>query len=323
MTRGPISNVNFMKQCHVRISSPLEPTPHQKINTPIWHSRNLLNQLAGPTGVSSLDERSVRTRARTKTKPYTPLKPDKYAIRFYAIVGWDSLYIHSLWDNGPMLIAEISLEKDTSGHSQCYGSFCLGHHEHDIKQKYCGHRLAKNNLLCLTTFYTDMYLLKRYSLLLMKNRVGVSKSKECVGQMEDGGLEVTAAVGLRRQVKRDTKRSPRKVAKDNRIPFPEVAPVTITPHPRYVVFKDSKTVLRRAQQTLFSNSEEAIICVHGLLPIATWIDDEMTRRTILHVGAYNEFMNAIDRVDHCEAQTPRSANTLPVHPNHVNQPQRT
>ncbi|KUF85454.1 hypothetical protein AM588_10000940 [Phytophthora nicotianae] len=29
-----------------------------------------------------------------------PLKPDKFAIRFYAVVGWRSLYIHALWDNG-------------------------------------------------------------------------------------------------------------------------------------------------------------------------------------------------------------------------------
>lgn len=29
-----------------------------------------------------------------------PLKPDKFAIRFYAVVGWESLYVHSFWDNG-------------------------------------------------------------------------------------------------------------------------------------------------------------------------------------------------------------------------------
>ncbi|GMF51142.1 unnamed protein product [Phytophthora fragariaefolia] len=28
-----------------------------------------------------------------------PSKPDKYGVRFYAVVGWSSLYVHSVWDN--------------------------------------------------------------------------------------------------------------------------------------------------------------------------------------------------------------------------------
>ncbi|KAF4137588.1 hypothetical protein GN958_ATG13214 [Phytophthora infestans] len=29
-----------------------------------------------------------------------PYKPDKYGIMLYAMVGWDSLYIHTISDNG-------------------------------------------------------------------------------------------------------------------------------------------------------------------------------------------------------------------------------
>ncbi|KAJ8577397.1 hypothetical protein ON010_g1813 [Phytophthora cinnamomi] len=74
---------------------------------PLRHSRLLLEHfqrkfasIAVPIGVSSLDETGVRTKARAMAKSFMPLKPDKFAIRFYAIVGWRSLYVHSLWDNG-------------------------------------------------------------------------------------------------------------------------------------------------------------------------------------------------------------------------------
>ncbi|EGZ25112.1 hypothetical protein PHYSODRAFT_434171, partial [Phytophthora sojae] len=42
----------------------------------------------------------VRTKARSRARTYMPSKPDKYGLRFYAVVGWDALYVHSLWDNG-------------------------------------------------------------------------------------------------------------------------------------------------------------------------------------------------------------------------------
>eukprot|EP00644_Phytophthora_capsici_P014966 jgi/Phyca11/128420/e_gw1.76.136.1 len=42
---------------------------------------------------------TVATKARSKARTYMPSKPYKYGVRFYAVVGWDSLYVHSLWDN--------------------------------------------------------------------------------------------------------------------------------------------------------------------------------------------------------------------------------
>eukprot|EP00644_Phytophthora_capsici_P000740 jgi/Phyca11/109379/e_gw1.16.787.1 len=46
---------------------------------------------------------TVPTKARSKARTYMThsksSKPDKYGVRFYAVVGWDSLYVHSLWDN--------------------------------------------------------------------------------------------------------------------------------------------------------------------------------------------------------------------------------
>ncbi|EGZ23243.1 hypothetical protein PHYSODRAFT_487456, partial [Phytophthora sojae] len=64
------------------------------------HFQRKFAATAVPFGVSSLDENGVRTKARSAAKFFMPLKPDKFAIRFYAVVGWGSLYVHSLWDNG-------------------------------------------------------------------------------------------------------------------------------------------------------------------------------------------------------------------------------
>ncbi|EGZ07314.1 hypothetical protein PHYSODRAFT_528593, partial [Phytophthora sojae] len=74
---------------------------------PLRHSRLLLEHfqrkfatIAVPISTSSVDEIGVRTKAHTLAKSFLPLKPDKFGIRFYAVVGWHSLYVHSLWDNG-------------------------------------------------------------------------------------------------------------------------------------------------------------------------------------------------------------------------------
>ena len=73
---------------------------------PLWHCRKLLEhfqknicQVAVPIGTSALDETSVRTKARTTASSYLLNKPNKYAIRFYAIVESRSTYVSSIFDN--------------------------------------------------------------------------------------------------------------------------------------------------------------------------------------------------------------------------------
>jgi len=55
--------------------------------------------IAVPVGVSALDENSCPTKARTKAKTYSPNKPAKYAIRFYAVVGHKFCYLSSMFDS--------------------------------------------------------------------------------------------------------------------------------------------------------------------------------------------------------------------------------
>eukprot|EP00644_Phytophthora_capsici_P002674 jgi/Phyca11/105700/e_gw1.11.347.1 len=56
--------------------------------------------IAVPVGAVSLDENTVRTKARSSARTFMPSKPDKYGVRFYSVVGWESLYAYSVWDNG-------------------------------------------------------------------------------------------------------------------------------------------------------------------------------------------------------------------------------
>ncbi|KAF1776665.1 hypothetical protein JG687_00010386 [Phytophthora cactorum] len=71
------------------ILHPPEHPTFDKERDPLW-------QFAVPIGVSSIDEMTVRTKARTRARTFMPSKPDKYGVRFYTAVGWSSLYAHSL-----------------------------------------------------------------------------------------------------------------------------------------------------------------------------------------------------------------------------------
>lgn len=80
---------------------------------PLYHSRSFLNTFIGrivavavPLGSSAFDEATMGTKARTRARTYMPNKPEKYGIRFYALVGHKYQYIFSLFDNG-------------SGHDNC------------------------------------------------------------------------------------------------------------------------------------------------------------------------------------------------------------
>jgi hypothetical protein len=73
---------------------------------PLWTCRTLLDNfikkcaaVAVPVGVSALDECTCATKARTRAKTYIPIKPDKYGIRFYAVVGDRYCYMSSFFDN--------------------------------------------------------------------------------------------------------------------------------------------------------------------------------------------------------------------------------
>lgn len=67
---------------------------------PLWPSWELcdhfLNNFAAvsvPVVPSTLDENTIRCKARTSARNYMKSKPVKFGIRFYLVIGWDIPYI--------------------------------------------------------------------------------------------------------------------------------------------------------------------------------------------------------------------------------------
>ena len=82
---------------------------------PLWHSRSILNHFMRtsakycvPSRASALDESSVRCSGRSRAVTFIPDKPEKFAIRFYGLVCWKSLYLFSLFDNSAGLRSPLS-----------------------------------------------------------------------------------------------------------------------------------------------------------------------------------------------------------------------
>ena len=63
------------------------------------HFQKNISAIAAPLGTSALDEASIGTKAKSRAVSFIKDKPDKYAIRLYAVVGTAQSYVHSLMDN--------------------------------------------------------------------------------------------------------------------------------------------------------------------------------------------------------------------------------
>ena len=53
-----------------------------------------------PVGPMTLDEATLPTKECNHAVSYIPIKPNKYGIRFYMIVGSKYQYIYTIYDNG-------------------------------------------------------------------------------------------------------------------------------------------------------------------------------------------------------------------------------
>ncbi|OWZ18970.1 LOW QUALITY PROTEIN: hypothetical protein PHMEG_0006858 [Phytophthora megakarya] len=89
------------------------PTQHRELD-PLWHSRRWMTQIqerfvaiTAPIGAISLDENTVRTKARSSAMTFMPSKPYNYWPRlffswshFTTVLPRDWLKRYSVWDNG-------------------------------------------------------------------------------------------------------------------------------------------------------------------------------------------------------------------------------
>jgi Transposase IS4 len=102
-----MSQDDFMLiQVHVALQDTTQFTYEQAVQYPLCHCRIWMEyfkmksaEIAVPLGMNALNDASCCTKARTTTKSCITNKPDKYAIRFYAVVSNYNTYLHGLLDN--------------------------------------------------------------------------------------------------------------------------------------------------------------------------------------------------------------------------------
>ncbi|GMF45458.1 unnamed protein product [Phytophthora fragariaefolia] len=251
---------------------------------PLWHSRRLMTQIQQRfaaivvhVGAVSLDENTVRTKARTAAKTFMPSKPDKYGVRFYSVVGWKSLYTYAMWDNGsgnrtraspagryvdvfPELRSalfrtlerpEIPIKRSEAGalwvamwgHLTKQYAALNGHRLLICDNFYTRHNLAKT-ILAFNDGEMKMIGTVRISLQGKWNAMELEAAKARVDECERGSWELIAAVDVPpgwEKLQEKHKRAQKKLPPHLQTPY--MAPMTIAAKSGNIVFRDKQTVI--------------------------------------------------------------------------------
>lgn len=320
MSRDDFQNIRGSLRFYPFYDSPIAT------KDPLWHSRLMLehfmkncSRIAVPYGVSSLDENTVRCKARTLARSYMKSKPVKYGITFYSIVDWKEGYLHSLWDNGSgnktgNTAADrfTHVFRDMRGLQKHFDPRIV--HPSTPSAQWCLQMAlqtkrqadpSRKRVIVMDNFYTRHVLAKQCSRLsdgeikiigtVRFNNID-GPNRPYVKQAMEELRSDSVCKGSWRLVQAFDK------ASNNSSP-PAVASKS-----GYIVFKD------RAIVTFYTNdlaetptvpvqgsTEESIRCVHCLAELHRWTGNECIHRTIFHVPAivvaYNLFMNGVDRFD--------------------------
>ncbi|KAE9041166.1 hypothetical protein PR003_g12877 [Phytophthora rubi] len=304
MARSRFESIRPRFQVHAPGSVPVD----QRELDPLWHSRRLMSQIkqkfasiAVPIGAVSLDENTVRTKARSAAKTYLPSKPDKYGVCFYAVVGWESLYAYSVWDNGSgnrtrSSPAERYVNIFPALRTSLFRTVDLGDIPIDRKDPsalwvaMCGHLTKRHpapdghRLLVCDNFYTRHNLAKtlmvftdgemrmlgtvRISLQGKWNAAALEEAKERVDTAERGSWELVAAVDVAlgwEKLQEKHKRAQKKLPPHLQTEY--IAPKTVAVNAGYIVFRDKRTVVFYTNDLAGTPSQRIL---PGSSPEATW-----------------------------------------------------
>lgn len=279
MARSRFESIHARLQVHAPGSVPVA----RREQDPLWHSRRLMAQIqhkfasiAVPVGAVSLDENTVQTKARSAAKTFMPSKPDKYGVRVYAVVGWESLYAFSVWDNGSgnrtrTTAAERYVDVFPALRTGLFRT--LERDEIPMKRKdasslwiaMCGHLTKsyaapnKRRLLVCDNFYTRHNLAKtllaftdgemrllgtvRIHLQGKWNAQELDAAKAWIDMAERGSWELVAAVDVPvgwEKLQEAHKRAQKKLPEHLRTEY--VAPMTIAATAGYIIFRGKLTV---------------------------------------------------------------------------------
>ncbi|KAF4132759.1 Transposase IS4 [Phytophthora infestans] len=314
----------------IRAAITLHPTdtvPEEvKQRDPLWHCRSILNNilkkcalLAVPNGVSALDESSIRTKARSAARTFIPSKPDKYAVRFYALVDWKTLYVHGLFDNGSgNTTVEGHLERYTAIFPEMRRPIAGRCAEGGLNSKkatalwvamlarqnqqlpapsgkrvvvmdsyYTRHGLAKP-ILEMTTGETRVIGTCRLNYVDSLSRSSVEAAVLALQHAERGSWKLVAAmeaVGDVKAAEKEHKRREKGLKKAQKTPF--VPPQQRSANAGYIVFRDKRVVIFYTNDLTATpsinvqdgSSREAQMCCNGMGFIKRWTGTEVFRRS--------------------------------------------
>ena len=310
-------------------------------------------EVAVPTGTCALDEASCRSKARNKAVSYMPSKPDRFAIRFYFVVGTKGPYIHSLWDNGR---GNTSPSPQADRYNHLHKVFGAILNNHFGTRSIIQRTSASALWLCQLVHQTKMYRPSSgYRVVFTDNFYTRPRLAKKLFEVSDGDIKMTGTCkypnidAINRPVffecvkkLKDCPRGTwllartydynesydkeRKRSGDVAIStYLEVPDIYIQDKSGFVFFKDSKVVVfysNDLKSTPYdricdSIDERSIEAVHGLGLIERWNGDENIGRTRLQCPAiiisYQMFMNGVDRVDQMRSTSPTKRKEMRIH----------
>ena len=318
-----MSREDFQK---IRSSLTLHPkyVHESAVADPLWHSRHFLNHfiqnaasIAVPLGATSLDETTIRCKARTLARTCMKSKPTKHGIRFYSVVSWKEAYLHTLWDNG-------SGNETGLNPAETYCELFRGLRGvfHKKFSKNSPVSAKKPSALWIMQLAHQRKLHKDPSgerLVVMDNFYTRHPLARQLARVTDGEMKILGTVRLnnidkmnRSLVKQAVERSSNKEKghwllaqafhADAR-GIPEVSP-----RAGCIIFKDRATVAfysndlaKTPAVPLQEATDDAVVCVHGLISMSRWRGHESFHRSVIKVPslvlACNAFMNGVDRFD--------------------------
>ncbi|GMF49481.1 unnamed protein product [Phytophthora fragariaefolia] len=206
-----------------------------------------------------------------------PSKPDKYGVRFYSVVGWESLYACAVWDNGsgnrtktnpvdryvdvfPALLTAVfrTLERDDvaikrKDASALWVAMC-GHltktypAPNQRRLLVCDNFYTRHNLAKTLTTFTDgeMKMLGTIRIALQGKWMAerLEAAKERMENAERGAWELHTALDIPsdwEKLQEKHKRAQKKLPTHLQTPY--IPPATIESNAGYIVFRDKKTVI--------------------------------------------------------------------------------
>lgn len=291
---------------------------------PLWHQLYLLEHvqqndatMAVPTGVSSLEENTIRCKGRTAARTYMKSKPVKFGIRFYAIVGRGRCYLHSIFDNG-------SGNKTGQSPVMRYTSV-FQDLRRPVENSIDGSIVAKGSasvLWCAQAAHqTKVHLTPQHGrLLVMDNFYTRHTLAPQMNGLSDGEMFVLGTVlnlidAINRPVVNNAVESLNAAERESwmlyqsfNFPAERNGAPTVATKSGLIVLKDRLVVTLyinylsdTPSQRIQRPSDHSILFVHGVFNMSRWLGGEILSRSELYVPAlvvsYNLFMNGVDRFD--------------------------